>query len=286
MIKNKTRAKTYINPYHGRAYLSIGNNSVSVTRLEYFSKKISNDLSGFKIVHISDLHNKEYGEGQYRLIDRIKEQRPDMITIAGDLIDKRRIDIDVAMSFIRGAVNIAPVYYVSGNHEIESGKYNDLCTKIKAFGAACMDNGSRTIKYGGSEFSLSGLRDASSFCTDPCVVDDPVKEKIKTALGSLFGSGSSRFSVLLTHRPEFIDIYSECGADLVLSGHAHGGQVRLPFAGGLYAPGQGILPRYTSGMYVCGKTCLVVSRGLGNSLFPLRIFNPPEIVAITLKKQP
>lgn len=285
MNKNRSSGRHYRNPYHGRAYLSIGNNSISVTRLEYRSAKIDEDLSGFKIVHVSDLHNHKFGDNQYKLINRIREEHPDIIVVTGDLIDRRRIDINIAMAFIREAVKAAPVFYVTGNHEIKSSEYKELYLQLKTSGAAVMDNESKTMKYGGGGFELIGLRDASSFCSDPNTFDAPAKEKILNKLKNLTNNKSSRLNVLLTHRPELIDIYSKCGADLVFSGHAHGGQMRLPFLGGLYAPGQGIPPKYTSGMYICGSTALVVSRGLGNSLFPLRIFNPPEIVALTLKNK-
>lgn len=282
MINKKKHGRRYKNPYHSRAYLSIGNNSISMTRLEFRSVKINKGMSGFIIVHISDLHNKMFGENQCRLLNRIKEERPDIIVITGDVIDRRRTDIETAMSFFQGSLKIAPVYYVSGNHEIKSEKYMELRRQLKHSGVVVLNNDSVIINKGGGEFRLAGLNDASSFCRDPNNVDESAIEMISDTLKGLISSDSSRLNVLLTHRPELIDIYQNCGADLVLSGHAHGGQVRLPFIGGLFAPGQGILPKYTSGMYTLGNTSLIVSRGLGNSKFPLRIFNPPEVAVVTL----
>ncbi len=282
MTKRRSRSGCYINTYHGRAYLSIGNNAIYVTRLEYCSEK-AGGLSGYKIIHISDLHNHEFGDGQYNLLCCVKNERPNIIVVTGDLIDKRRIDIKIAASFIKEAVKTAPVYYVTGNHEIRSDKYTELSLKLKLAGAVVMDNDSITIKHSSGEFELIGLKDASSFCFDPDTVDASAKEKIEDTLKRNVNLESPRLKILLTHRPEFIDIYSKCGIDIVFSGHAHGGQVRLPFIGGLFAPGQGVFPQYTSGMYTFGNTSMIVSRGLGNSLFPLRIFNPPEVVAITLK---
>lgn len=282
-MTNSGPNKDYRNPYHERAYFYVGNNSISVTRLEYYSSKIDKGLSGFKIVLVSDLHNHNFGEGQSRLINLINEERPDIIAVTGDLIDKRRTDIDIAMAFILNAVKIAPVYYVTGNHEIKSDKYEELYIRLIASGVNVMDNNSKTINCKGCEFELTGLKDAASFCSGQNAIDACAKRMIGDTLKSLINNKSSRLNVLLAHRPELIDIYSECGADLVLSGHAHGGQARLPLAGGLYAPAQGILPKYTSGIYYYGSTGIAVSRGLGNSLFPIRIFNPPEIVTVTLK---
>lgn len=274
----------YRNALHRRAYPSIGNNSVSIANIVYMSTKVSNDLYGFKIAHISDLHNHDFGDGHSKIISLIRRERPDIIAITGDLIDRRRTDIDTAMAFIDLAVNIAPVYYVTGNHEIKSDSYRELYSKLKNTEVIVLENESIKIKYYGEEFNLIGLHDVSSFACDPNVIDADAKYKLKTTLKSLISGDSSCLNVLLSHRPELIDLYAECGADVVLSGHAHGGQARLPLLGGLYAPEQGILPKYTSGLYKRGNTSLIVSRGLGNSLFPLRIFNPPEVVIITLKK--
>ncbi len=269
------------NHNHRRAYLSIGNNSLTVTKIEYSNPKIETGLDGFKIVHISDLHNHRFGASQSKLVLAVWEQRPDIIVVTGDSIDRRRTDIKAAMEFYDQAVMIAPVCFVTGNHEELSGRYDEFKTRLISAGVCILENRLVTLNHKGSLIKLIGLSDACSFGFVTKLEAPKALSSIRNTLKDLT-IGDSCFSILLTHRPEFIDIYSECGVDLVLSGHAHGGQVRLPFIGGLFAPGQGVFPRYTSGIYYAGKTAMVVSRGLGNSIFPLRMFNPPDIVSLTL----
>jgi predicted MPP superfamily phosphohydrolase len=279
-IKHNARSR---NVLHGRAYPVIGNNSLNVTNIEYAGAKVPQQLYGFKIAHISDLHNHGFGERQSRLIGQIKKERPDIITVTGDLIDRRRTDIKTAMDFIRGAISIAPVYYVTGNHEIKSGRCKELFTLLNEAGVNLLDTRSVTINLGGGCITLFGLPDISYYGYESAAEKEKAKLRLQSALKGLTAGHESSLNILLTHRPELIRLFSGCGIDIVLSGHAHGGQMRLPLLGGLYAPGQGVLPKYTSGMYHKHGMALVVSRGLGNSLFPLRIFDPPEVVMLTLK---
>lgn len=267
------------NALHSRAYASIGNNSLMTTRLEYSCAEIDKELSGFKIVLISDLHNQTFGGKQSRLITAVREERPDMIALTGDIIDRRRTDIDAAMAFIDKAAGIAPLYFVSGNHEELSARYAEFKKRLLSSGVTVLENSFVTREYGGAAFRLIGISDAASFGYGSKRADMRAGERIKHILNTLVDK-KSRLNILLSHRPELIDIYMECGIDLVICGHAHGGQVRLPFIGGLLAPAQGLFPRYTSGIYRAGNTAMALSRGLGNSTFPLRIFNPPEIVSI------
>jgi predicted MPP superfamily phosphohydrolase len=273
------------NILHGRAYPYIGNNSISVTNIEYAGANVSKDFYGFKIVHISDLHNQSFGEGQSTLISFVKREHPDIIIVTGDLIDRRRTDIGVAMDFIRQAVNLAPVYYVTGNHEAKSTSYRELSGLLHNAGVHMLDNRYESIKRNESGIRLIGLPDISHFGYDTAEAKAKAKARLLHMLKGLTGGGTGSLNILLTHRPELFGLFSGHGVDIVLSGHAHGGQMRLPFIGGLYAPGQGIFPKYTSGIYRKGDMSLVLSRGLGNSLFPLRIFNPPEVVVLTLKSE-
>ena len=138
------------------------------------------------------------------------------------------------------------------------------------------------LARGGEEIALIGLDDPGFAAGEGWTLSEGL-DQTQARLSALLAQAGDRFSLVLSHRPELLPAYADAGADLVLSGHAHGGQVRLPGIGGLFAPGQGILPRLTSGVYARGETRLVVSRGLGNSSFPLRVFNPPEIVTVTLR---
>lgn len=256
-------------------FLHIQNNAIVVTNIDYKNTKIPVAFEGYKIVQISDLHNKQYGT---KLLTKIKAIKPNSIVITGDLIDRRFTNVDVAMEFIDGITKIAPVYYVSGNHEAWS-KYNDeLQARLVESGVIVLNNKKMELHHKNQSIELIGVQ-------DPAYLTQTNKQKsntssIRSSLRKLTNKDS--FQILLSHRPELFKMYQKYNIDLVFSGHAHGGQIRLPLLGALVAPNQGILPKYTSGAYREKESTLVVSRGLGNSLFPYRLFNQPEVVVVTL----
>lgn len=235
----------------------------------------------FTIAQVSDLHNAEFGGGNRELLAILEEAEPDLIAITGDLIDSRRTDPAPALAFLEGAVELAPVCYVTGNHEFRAyDAYQDLKSQMEELGVIVLENESMVLEE--VPLRVIGLDDPSfGVRSDPSATPEQILQGALTALAPQAGEEDLR-TVLLAHRPEYVELYAQHGADLVLSGHAHGGQVRLPGVGGLYAPGQGFLPEYTSGLYQIGGTSLVVSRGLGNSLFPLRVNNRPEVVLVKL----
>lgn len=235
----------------------------------------------FTIAQVSDLHNAEFGGGNRELLAILEEAEPDLIAITGDLIDSRRTDPAPALAFLEGAVELAPVCYVTGNHEFRAyDAYQDLKSQMEELGVIVLENESMVLEE--VPLRVIGLDDPSfGVRSDPSATPEQILQGALTALAPQAGEEDLR-TVLLAHRPEYVELYAQHGADLVLSGHAHGGQVRLPGVGGLYAPGQGFLPEYTSGLYQIGETSLVVSRGLGNSLFPLRVNNRPEVVLVEL----
>lgn len=235
----------------------------------------------FTIAQVSDLHNAEFGGGNQELLAMLEEAQPDLIAITGDLIDSRRTDPAPALAFLEGAVELAPVCYVTGNHEFRAyDAYQDLKSQMEELGVIVLEN--EAVVLEAVPLRVIGLDDPSfGVRSDPSATPEQILQGALTALAPQAGEEDLR-TVLLAHRPEYVELYAQHGADLVLSGHAHGGQVRLPGVGGLYAPGQGFLPAYTSGLYQIGETSLVVSRGLGNSLFPLRVNNRPEVVLVKL----
>jgi hypothetical protein len=236
-------------------------------------------FNGFRIVHVSDLHNAEFGANQSRLIGAVKDVSPDLIAITGDLIDSRHTDIEKAMDFINSAVRIAPVYYVTGNHEARTKEYAKLEAQMSEAGIVILKDEGTIIERGGDSIRLFGLNDPSFALEDNRLGDNAVI--IDTKLKSI-PSESNEYTILLSHRPELFDVYVTNSIDLVLSGHAHGGQVRLPFVGGLVVPNQGFFPVYSDGVYEKDQTRMVVSRGLGNSIAPVRVNNRPELVIVIL----
>ena len=195
-----------------------------------------------------------------------------MIAITGDLIDSRKTNIAVALAFAKEAIQIAPCYYVSGNHEARVSEYRELKTGLVASGVTVLEDELAEIKVSGESITIIGVNDPS-FSADYLAGDAAVMDEKLSA----FAAEDAGFTILLSHRPELFDTY--------LSGHAHGGQFRLPLIGGLVAPNQGLFPKYDAGLYSENHTNMIVSRGLGNSIIPFRFNNRPEVVLIELKNQ-
>lgn len=256
------------------------NNELCTTQLFYQDDKLPAAFDGFRVAQVADLHDKRFGPGQANLLSALRTVKPHCIVMTGDLIDRRRKGGGPAAEFIRGAVQIAPVYFVTGNHENWSGKAEEVKRFLVESGVTVLDDRCETLRRGGDSVTLAGVSD------ETCQTAENRRDKrdaLLPALGRVL-EGSAGFRILLAHHPERLAAYAKAGVDLVLCGHAHGGQFRLPGIGGLYAPGQGVLPRYTAGMHTLGATTMIVSRGLGNSLFPLRLNNRPELVAVTLNR--
>ncbi len=245
------------------------------------NSRIPSGFSGFRIAQISDLHNAEFGEENEKLLSMLEACEPDMILITGDLVDSRKTDIETGIVFSRKAAMIAPTYYVTGNHEARIEEYEDLIVGLEKAGVRILQNESVILERSGEMIAVAGIEDPS-FVTDYLFGDS--ETFTKDALSGIVREEDT-YTVLLAHRPELFDTYVECKADLVFSGHAHGGQFRLPFIGGFVAPNQGLFPKYDSGLYSKDGTDMMVSRGLGNSILPFRINNRPEIVLVELQSE-
>ena len=255
-----------------------GNIALEVNEYEIVSDRIPEAFAGFRIAQVSDLHNKDFGEGYGQLLTLLSEINPDIIVVTGDLIDSRQTDLDVALEFAWQAGKIARVYYVSGNHEARVPEYEDLKTGLVKAGVVILENQKVQITREGESITLMGIDDPS-FQENYLFGDsEPVARQ---AIENLQNE-SDGYTVLLSHRPELFDLYVETEMDLVFSGHAHGGQFRLPFVGGLVAPNQGFFPKYDAGLFSEGSTNMIVSRGVGNSIIPIRFNNRPEIIVATL----
>lgn len=251
-------------------------------RVEIRDEKIPAAFDGFVLCQVSDVHNEARGEGNAALLRALREAAPDLICITGDFLDSRRTDLDFALELAGQLAEIAPAVYVTGNHEARRMDLSALEAGLAARGVQVLRDDWTPLARGGEEIALIGLDDPGFAAGEGWTLTEGL-DQTQARLSALLAQAGDRFSLVLSHRPELLPAYAEAGADLVLSGHAHGGQVRLPGIGGLFAPGQGILPRLTSGVHARGETRLVVSRGLGNSSFPWRVFNPPEIVTVTLR---
>lgn len=254
---------------------------IELNTLSYQSDHLPQVFHGFKILQISDLHNNEYGKGQKKLLQMTKEAQPDMIAITGDFIDRN--DVEHAVDYARGAVEIAPVFYVPGNHEAEHREgYEKLKKELISLGVVVLEDDSVTLTRADSKIRVIGL-------LDPDFSKSENEKEAKDVFAQKLGNSKpdEMFSILLSHRPELMDVYQSKQVDLAFSGHAHGGLIRLPGVGALFAIDQDIFPKYTKGLYQEGDTAMVVSGGAGNGLSSFfRLFNRPELVLTTLYSKP
>ena len=262
-------------------WIAWGNTALELNTYTISSSKLPQSFDGYRIAHVSDLHNTEMGKNNEKLLAMLRDADPDMIAITGDLIDSRNTDIEVALQFIREAVKIAPCYYVTGNHEARVNEYSELKAGMETAGVTVLEDVRTEISMEGATITLIGVNDPS-YQTDYLFGDS--ETVMNTKLEELH-TEDGEFTVLLSHRPELFDAYTDHGIDLVLSGHAHGGQFRLPFIGGLVAPNQGFFPEYDAGIYTEDNTNMLVSRGVGNSILPFRINNRPEVILIELQAE-
>ena len=242
------------------------NKALELNTITVESENLPKSFGGFRIALISDLHSTEIGRGNEKLLSMLRDAKPDIIAITGDLMDCRDKDPSVAIALGTEAVKIAPTYFVTGNHEarLEEPLYDHLLDGLCKAGVTVLEDMEQILTKNDESISIVGHQWGP---TDQ--------------IGDL--TDFEGYRILLSHHPEDFENYVSAGYHLVLSGHVHGGQFRLPFVGGLFAPSQGLFPQYDAGMYTQGKTNMIISRGIGNSTIPLRFNNPPEIVLVVLK---
>lgn len=234
-----------------------------------YNVEIQNLSQPVRIVHLSDLHGKSFGKHNARLIEKVKKLSPDFIAVTGDIIHKyTEKNIRTALEAVSALSLIAPLLYVSGNHELRGLKYRLFKKQLIEAGAIVLDD---------CTYDICGLTVAGLKCSSQ-------KNGTVNKLAPNQNPENKNANILLAHKPHFFEDYANLGFDIILSGHAHGGQWRIPFTKiGIYSPGQGLFPKLTSGVHERGNTKMIISRGLGNSECPLRLFNRPEIVLINLK---
>lgn len=260
-------------------WIAWSNSALELNTYAIGSSRLPKSFDGYRIAHVSDLHNAEMGKDNEKLLTMLREAEPDMIAITGDLIDSRKTNVEIALQFIREVVKIAPCYYVTGNHEARVNVYGELKTGMEAAGVTILEDTQTEISMESETITLIGINDPS-YQTDYLFGD--AQTVVNAKLAELH-TDSDGYTILLSHRPELFGTYADHDMDLVLSGHAHGGQFRLTFIGGLVAPNQGLFPEYDAGIYTEGSTNMLVSRGIGNSILPFRINNRPEVILIELK---
>ncbi len=255
---------------------------IVTTYYTHESERVPHAFDGYRIIQVSDFHNAWFGWRSSKLLRKIRKIDGDVIFVTGDIIDRRTPNFRRSMNLIRQLVDILPAYYVTGNHEAHYRRFDKLEQAIEASGMQNISRRNDRFYIGNEYIRLIGMEDLWFYGEDG---DHQVKEDFQRDLEHRLEGKGDRFTIVLSHRPELLDIYGKYPVDLVFTGHAHGGQIRLPVVKGLYAPHQGVLPKYTEGVHEKNGTHMVVSRGLGNSRFPFRVFNHPEIVVMELKRK-
>ena len=232
----------------------------------------------FRVLLIADLHSHIYGNDQNELISLIRKQEPDAILLAGDIADDKEPFTGVVL-LLEGIRDISPVYYVTGNHEFWLYDIEQTKDTFRKYGVRVLENEYEHLQAGNINIVFAGVEDPDIRLFEDFSYD--WADEMGNAFMPLWNE--SGFKILLAHRPEQIEEYKKYDFDLVVSGHSHGGQIRVPlFINGLYAPDQGWFPRYAGGLYKHGTLTHIVSRGTSNPLRIPRVFNPPELVVIDI----
>ena len=250
------------------------NNTVVTVPYGILSNKVEN---GVVVAHLSDLHEKEFGQDNCQLFDKVAQVEPDIIAVTGDMVaheNQKEVDAVYTRRFARGLAEIAPTYFVTGNHERNFGGRVEHI--MEEHGIMVLHAGDMArVTVGKSEVNLSGMDDVSFDHVD-------VRESV-----GVFERERRGFNIFLAHRPEYYPLYLHKNIDLVLSGHTHAGQIRFPKIGTIAMNGQGFMPKYVQGEFTDGATTMIISRGLGASGYPkIRINNPPELVAVYIEPDP
>ena len=256
------------------------NKKLKVRKTTLKFDKLPQAFDNFKIAQVSDIHCDKVGHSDLSFINKIKNFNPDMIVITGDILDSYNNNMNIAYNILSQLAIVAPCYFVSGNHELRlPEEYEQLINRMKKLNITHLHNSKLFITKNNESINLVGVEDYNFFKNE-----DNLNHRanfIKT-LKELYSS--NHFNILLSHRPEKFPIYADIKYELIFSGHAHGGQWRIPFVGGIFSPSQGFFPKYTNGNYVLEDSTMIVSQGLGNSSFPIRINNRIELILATLKK--
>lgn len=256
------------------------NHALRLTTYQIKNDKLPESFDQYRIIHLSDIHNIDYGDNNKIIMNQVIKGNPDCIVITGDLVDSRKTIPSISLKLILELIKISPVYYVTGNHESRLKIYDQFEMELRQVGVIVLRDEAILLKKNKQVIQIIGIDDPNFDRSKdrkivPTVIVDNKLQKLKK---------DNLFTLLLIHRPELFDVYVKNGIDIALTGHTHGGQIRIPFIGGIIAPSQGFFPKYDAGLFQKSGTNMIISRGIGDSSFPFRINDNPEVVLIVLNK--
>ncbi len=275
MRRRKTAVLLVLTALLAAGFLLWGNCSLQTTETALVSPALPPAFDGLRIVELADLHGRVFGRGSRRLLAAVRRAEPDLICIDGDLFDEHT-DLAMLPPLLRGLCAIAPVYYVTGNHEWRVPGLRGILAQMRACGVTVLQDDWRVLRRGEDALIVAGT-------DDPC---GPAERKTPAELIADIRAeaGETAFLLLLAHRNDQLPQWSALGVQAVLAGHCHGGVVRLPFVGGLFGTDRRLFPAWDAGLYRQGETALYVSRGLGYTNVHFRLFNRPEVAVIVLRR--
>ena len=275
MRRRKTAVLLVLTALLAAGFLLWGNCSLQTTETALVSPALPPAFDGLRIVELADLHGRVFGRGSRRLLAAVRRAEPDLICIDGDLFDEHT-DLAMLQPLLRGLCAMAPVYYVTGNHEWRVPGLRGILAQMRACGVTVLQDDWRVLRRGEDALIVAGT-------DDPC---GPAERKTPAELIANIRAeaGEAAFLLLLTHRNDQLPQWSALGVQAVLAGHCHGGVVRLPFVGGLFGTDRRLFPAWDAGLYRQGETVLYVSRGLGYTNVHFRLFNRPEVAVIVLRR--
>lgn len=258
------------------AYVLADINSIKIKEYVFSSQKIGDSFNNFKIALITDFHNSENFS---KVIEKTRQISPDIITIGGDSVNLNQVFSGNLMWLLEELHTVAPIYFISGNHEVWSDTHDEIISQVEKYGVKILNNKATVLKRGDNSINLIGYRDI--IYSDDAMRLNVMEEELNGLYEKI--ENKELFNILLFHRANYFDLVSEFPFDLVLSGHTHGGQINLPFIKELIMEKTLYSSKYVKGLYEKKGSAMIVSAGLERNLSQLRIFNTPEIVSITLK---
>lgn len=257
------------------------NTSIKVSKHKIKNNKIPKEFNNFKIVHLSDLHSNSFGKDNIKLIEKINSENPNIIVMTGDMINKYDMNFNVFLKLAQRLSKVYKTYYIVGNHEkrLSQDNMNLIIRKLAEFGVTILNDEKAIIKKRRNVINIYGMDLPLLYYRRKKNEVFNIEEFLNKQMKKY---SKEEFNILLVHNPLYFDYYSRYNADLILSGHVHGGMIRLPFIGAILSPERKLFPKYNSGVYEKNNRKIIVSRGLGQSKPGIRLFNMPEIVSITL----